>query len=54
MPNTMTKKDLDMTNDYFSFVNAINDVMNAHNRNGGFIVIGWYKCGEIHDKSNTE
>ena len=54
MPNTMIKKDFDMTNAYFSFVNAINDVMNSHNRNGGFTVIGWYTRGKIHDKSNTE
>ena len=24
------------------------------NENGGFTVIGWYKCGEINDISNEE
>ena len=54
MPSSMTKRDLDMTQAYFDFVEAIDSLMGAYNENGGFTVVGWYKRGEINDKSSAE
>ena len=54
MPGTVKKKDLDMTEAFFDLETSIDTIMQKYNVAGGFRVLGWYKKGEIHDKSNTE
>lgn len=31
----------------------VNQFLKPYNKNGGFIAIGWYKLGKIHDKAQT-
>jgi len=37
---------------YYDLQECIDEVVDYINENGGFTVVGWYKCGEIHDMSN--
>jgi hypothetical protein len=53
-PNSVNKQDLDMTEKFMEFEDLLDGIMNRYNARDGFTVIGWYKRGEIHDKSNKE
>ena len=53
-PHTTTKKDMDMTDKFLDFEEKLDDIVQSYNIASGFTIIGWYKRGEIHDKSNKE
>ena len=40
-----------MSQEYFDIEDAIGEVVKLINDNGGWTIIGWYKCGVITDKS---
>jgi hypothetical protein len=42
---------LQFTDEFFSLEDCIQDVLNYIHDNGGFTIIGWYKRGEINDRS---
>ena len=42
---------LDLTDEYFELEEAVNNAIELINDNGGFTVIGWYKRGNIADRT---
>ena len=42
---------LDLTDEFFDLEDAVEKVINLINTNGGFTVSGWYKRGNIKDKT---
>ena len=42
---------LDLTDEYFDLETSVNDAIEIINDNGGFTVIGWYKRGNIADRT---
>ena len=54
LPSTVTVNALTMTQEYFDIEDAITNVVNLINNNGGWTVTGWYKRGLITDKSLLE
>ena len=51
LPSTITVNALTMSEEYFNIEDAIRHVVDLVNNNGGWTVVGWYKCGVINDKS---
>ena len=40
-----------MSEEYFDIEDAIRNVVELVNNNGGWTVVGWYKRGKINDQS---
>ena len=53
-PSSVQTSALQMTEEYFNFVNSIEEVVSIVKNQGGWDVIGWYKRGLIDDKSITQ
>ena len=51
LPSTITLNALTMSQEYFDVKDAIGNVVELVNNNGGWTFVGWYKCGIITDKS---
>ena len=57
MPASATKKDYDYTHKFRKYRKSLETIMGEYNfgvENEGFTVVGWYKRGEIHDKSAVD
>lgn len=50
-PSNLRADALQMTDEYWNMIDAIEEVVNDVNDNGGWTVIGWYKRGLINDQS---
>lgn len=51
LPPSIKIRDLRMTEEYFSLLDCIGNVIEFINNNGGFTVVGWYKRGIINDRA---
>ena len=51
LPSTITLNALTMSQEYFDVKDAIGNVVELVNNNGGWTFVGWYKFGIITDKS---
>ena len=47
----ITKESMEMTDHFYSMENKIDNGINYINANGGFTVIGWYKRGQVQDRT---
>ena len=47
----ITKSSLDMTDKFFSLEESIINGVEYINENGGFTIIGWYKRGQVQDRT---
>ena len=53
-PKSTKQISFDVTENEEKLYEAIDDVVNFHNSNGGFTVIGWYKRGEVNDLNKID
>eukprot|EP00957_Ditylum_brightwellii_P104921 7996825-Ditylum_brightwellii.AAC.1 len=51
IPSSVHLASLQMTKAYFELVASVESVVGHVNNNGGWSVIGWYKCGVVVDKT---
>ena len=45
----ITKESMDMTSKFAKLEDTVEDGIDLMNKNGGFTVIGWYKCGQVNN-----
>ena len=50
-PSSLQSNALQMTDEFFNYVDQINNAIQIVNEQGGWNVVGWYKRGQIDDKS---
>ena len=50
-PSSLRADALQLTDEYWNLVEAIDNVVELINDNGGFTIVGWYKRGLINDQS---